>query len=405
MYLRLYNSWSREKEQINTITPNIFKMYVCGPTLYDHMHIGNGRPLIVFDSLFKFLKTIFKEVIYVRNVTDVDDKIIERSEKLQIHPKVLVEEMTLAAKNMENLLQIENPSIVCNVTENYENIIKAIEKIIENGFAYVTKDGNVYYDLNKYDKYGCLIPKSRINKECARIQGEEDKKNWQDFVLWKRTNDALSAESPWGIGRPGWHIECSAMSMLFLGDAFDLHGGGQDLTFPHHENEIAQNYAICGHHVVKNWMHNGMVMVQGEKMSKSKGNFIYLKDVVHDNESAKVFRFLILSTHYHHPLNYSEDKLLNAKSNVKKFNLFLENHKEYFDAKAVDNLKICESMNEYKRELLLPLFEDFNSVLFITNIHSKIKEFKELLKNNSTEEELKLLYNSVYFMLYILGFE
>ena len=288
------------------------KMYVCGPTVYDRVHLGNGRNLVVFDVLFRVLRFIYGEehVTYVRNITDIDDKIIKAAEEKHIDETILASEMKdYFQKDCEYLNCLE-PTFEPRVTQEIPEIIKTIQKIIDNGNAYV-KDGNVMFSVGSFPEYGLLSNrKIDTNKQNIRIEEKEYKDNQDDFLLWKKTEKGLSWDSPWGRGRPGWHIECSAMSNKYLGENFDIHGGGADLKFPHHENEIAQSKcAHKGSSFAKYWIHNGFLMMDGKKMSKSLGNFITIGDVKIKGVNGNALRLALLSTHYRKPMNFS-NKLL-----------------------------------------------------------------------------------------------
>jgi cysteinyl-tRNA synthetase len=306
--LKIYNTLSREKEEFIPLNKNSVGMYVCGPTVYDEPHIGNARPLIVFDLLFRILIKNFgkNKVNYVRNITDIDDKIIQRANELKINISELTKSVTDIFLSDCKYLNCLIPNHQPKATDNIAGMIQMIENLLAKEFAYI-KDGNVYFNVNKFKDYGKLSnknPKDLIAG--SRVEISELKNNPLDFVLWKPSKDKEPFwESPWGKGRPGWHIECSAMSEKYLGKEFDFHCGGLDLIFPHHENETAQS--ICANDssiFAKYWMHNGYVTVDGKKMSKSDGNFITINNLK-NNFNGQVVRLSILGTHYRQPLDWN----------------------------------------------------------------------------------------------------
>ncbi len=360
--LKIYNTLSRKKEEFIPLNKNSVGMYVCGPTVYDEPHIGNARPLIIFDLVYRILIKNFgkNKVNYVRNITDIDDKIIQRANELKIDINELTKNVTdifLAdCKYLNCLIPNNQPK----ATENIKGMIQMIENLIVKKFAYI-KDGNVYFNVNKFKDYGKLSnknPKELISG--SRVEISELKNNPLDFVLWKPSKDKEPFwESPWGKGRPGWHIECSVMSEKFLGKEFDLHCGGLDLIFPHHENEIAQS--ICANDssiFAKYWMHNGYVTVDGKKMSKSDGNFITINNLK-NNINGQVIRLSILGTHYRQPLDWNL-KILEINKKI------LENWYSLYSPND----------DEISNELLNILLDDLNTPKFITSIHSLYNKAK-----------------------------
>jgi cysteinyl-tRNA synthetase len=360
--LKIYNTLSREKEEFIPLNKDSVGMYVCGPTVYDEPHIGNARPLIIFDLVYRILIKKFgkNKVNYVRNITDIDDKIIQRANELKIDINELTKSVTdifLAdCKYLNCLLPNNQPK----ATENIKGMIQMIENLLDKKFAYI-KDGNVYFNVNKFKDYGKLSnknPKDLISG--SRVEISELKNNPLDFVLWKPSKEKEPFwESPWGKGRPGWHIECSAMSEKYLGKEFDLHCGGLDLIFPHHENEIAQSICANGSNILaKYWMHNGYVTVDGKKMSKSDGNFVTINNLK-NSFNGQIVRLSILGTHYRQPLDW----------NLK----ILETNK-----KILENWYSLYSPNEdeISNELFNILLDDLNTPKFITNIHSLYNKAK-----------------------------
>ena len=321
--MKIFNTLSGEKEQFEPIEKNNIRMYVCGMTVYDDTHIGHARTFLSFDLIVRYLRFIDYKVHYIRNITDVDDKIISRANELGIDPEELTERYINSMDNDFESLGMIKPDAEPRATENISSIISLIEILIEKGHAY-EGETDVYFSTESFSSYGKL---SRRNLDDmlagARIDIDLDKKNPTDFVLWKKNTDGLKWESPWGLGRPGWHIECSAMSMDALGETFDIHGGGSDLKFPHHENEIAQSECVTGKEFAKLWMHTGSLRIDKEKMSKSLNNFITIKDALHDH-SSEVLRFFLISSHYRSPLNYSDEGLKEAKNSLDRLYNSLE---------------------------------------------------------------------------------
>ena len=360
--LIIYNTLSREKEEFIPLNKNSVGMYVCGPTVYDEPHIGNARPLIIFDLVYRILIKNFgkNKVNYVRNITDIDDKIIQRANELKININELTKSVTDIFLTDCKYLNCLIPNNQPKATDNIAGMIQMVENLLAKNFAYI-KDGNVYFNVNKFKDYGKLSnknPKELISG--SRVEISELKNNPLDFVLWKPSKDKEPFwESPWGKGRPGWHIECSVMSEKYLGKEFDLHCGGLDLIFPHHENEIAQS--ICANNssiFAKYWMHNGYVTVDGKKMSKSDGNFITINNLK-NNFNGQVVRLSILGTHYRQPLDWNL-KILEINKKI------LENWYSLYSPND----------DEISNELLNILLDDLNTPKFITSIHSLYNKAK-----------------------------
>ncbi|HKK05589.1 MAG TPA: cysteine--tRNA ligase [Gammaproteobacteria bacterium] len=315
--LSIYNSLTRRKERFEPIDPANVRMYVCGMTVYDYCHIGHARVLVVFDVVYRYLKAVFgaPHVTYVRNITDIDDKIIARANDNGEPIDALTGRFIEAMHEDAAALGVLTPNAEPRATMHMDDIIEMIAALVDKGYAYRADNGDVYYDVSRFEAYGRLSGKHLEDLRAGeRVEVEAAKQDPLDFVLWKAAKpDEPSWDSPWGPGRPGWHIECSAMSTHCLGDHFDIHGGGMDLQFPHHENEIAQSEAATGHTFVNVWMHNGFVRVDDEKMSKSLGNFFTIRDVLKQYDP-EVVRYFILTSHYRSPLNYSDQHLDNAKA-------------------------------------------------------------------------------------------
>jgi cysteinyl-tRNA synthetase len=312
--LKIHNSLSGEKEEFKSLRPNEVRMYVCGMTNYDYIHVGHARMLVAFDLVQRYLRSSGYKVTYVRNVTDIDDKIIDRAAANGENWADLARRFTVAMHEDCATLGLQNPDLEPRATEFIAPIIAMIQTLIDKGFAYAADNGDVMYSVRKFPNYGRLSRKKIDDLRAgSRVQVDEAKHDPLDFVMWKHAKPGEpSWPSPWGAGRPGWHIECSAMSTSLLGEYFDLHGGGEDLKFPHHENEIAQSCAACDAPFVHVWMHNGFVRVNDEKMSKSLGNFFTVREVLKTLRDPEVLRFFLLSSHYRGPINYSAAQLTQA---------------------------------------------------------------------------------------------
>ena len=315
--LRIFNSLTRQKEEFQPIEPGKVKMYVCGMTVYDYCHVGHARVMVVFDVVLRWLRAQGYDVTYVRNITDIDDKIIRRAQENGEDFRELTARFIQAMNDDLAALDILPPTHEPRATEAIVDMIALIQTLLDQGYAYVGASGDVYYDVSRFDRYGQLANKKLDDLRAgARVEVEEAKADPLDFVLWKAAKPGEpSWPSPWGAGRPGWHIECSAMSTRCLGEHFDIHGGGMDLKFPHHENEIAQSEAASGQRCVNLWMHNGFVQVNEEKMSKSLGNFFTVREVL-QRYAPEVVRLFILTSHYRGPLNYADENLEHAKSSL-----------------------------------------------------------------------------------------
>lgn len=318
--LEIYNSLTNKKEPLTPIEPGKVRMYVCGMTVYDYCHLGHARMMMVFDIVARYLRYRGYDLTYIRNVTDIDDKIIARANENSEAFSELTQRFINAMHEDVAALGILPPDQEPHATAHIGEIINMISRLIDNGYAYQADNGDVYYDISKFEHYGALSGKQLEELRAGeRVEVEEAKHDPLDFALWKAAKpEEPSWESPWGKGRPGWHIECSAMSTHCLGDHFDIHGGGQDLQFPHHENEIAQSEAATGKKFVNLWMHNGFVRINEEKMSKSLGNFFTIREIL-ENYAPEVIRYFIVTSHYRSPLNYSDESLENAKAGLTRF--------------------------------------------------------------------------------------
>lgn len=317
--MRIYNTLTGRKEEFVPLTPNKVKIYACGVTVYDYCHIGHARSAIVFDVIRRYMGYKGFDVKYVRNFTDIDDKIINRARQEGLTWDAVARKYTDEYYKDMDRLGVGRADVEPRATEHIEEIIDIVKGLIDRGYVYEV-DGNIYFAVDRFPEYGKLSKRDREEMLAgARVEVEEGKKNPMDFALWKKSKkDEPAWESPWGPGRPGWHIECSAMSIKHLGESFDIHGGGADLIFPHHENEIAQSEAFTGKHFARYWIHNGFITIDKEKMSKSLGNFFTIKEIL-DRFDPEVVRFFLLSTHYRSPMEFSDERLREAESSVDRY--------------------------------------------------------------------------------------
>ncbi|HBS25082.1 MULTISPECIES: cysteine--tRNA ligase [Thalassospira] len=374
--LRIYDTLSREKQVFEPIDANHVRLYVCGPTVYDYAHVGNARPVVVFDTLVRVLRHIYSNVTYVRNVTDVDDKINERARQSGEPISEITKRTHQAYLEDMGALNAAKPDIEPRATEHIAEMIAMCESLIEQDFAYAA-EGHVLFSVDQYEEYGKLSRRDRKEMIAgARVEVAPYKKDPADFVLWKPSDDETPGwESPWGRGRPGWHIECSAMSTRYLGENFDIHGGGSDLVFPHHENEIAQSCcANKGSSYAKYWMHNGHLMVEGEKMSKSLGNFVTVHELL-ESWPGEAIRLAMLGTHYHQPINWTEENLRQAKEALDRFYTAL---RQTTDIKP-ENTPVPESV-------LNALCDDLNTPLAIAEFHELVTELNKATKKYDKAE-------------------
>lgn len=379
MNIKIFNTLTKQEEILAPLDPHHLKMYVCGPTVYDRPHIGNARSAAVYDMFFRFFQEVFERVTFVRNITDVEDKINKAAKDKNISIQELTREIIGFFHQDLDALNILRPTLEPKATDHITEMVKMIENLIKNGFAYES-EGHVLFDVKSYKEYGQLSSRN-LDEMIAgsRVEVASYKKDPLDFVLWKPAaeNDDSSSvfESPWSKGRPGWHIECSAMSVKYLGQNFDIHGGGADLQFPHHENEIAQSKcANLGSEYAKYWIHNGFLTVEGEKMSKSLKNFITVHDLLENGEKGIVIRMLLLSSHYRKPLDFSKKVLNDSKKAIEKFySAFDENLLQKYK-----NSDISFKNSAFKDEILKFLADDLNLAKVFAFLHSKVKEIKAL---------------------------
>ncbi|MGQ4832840.1 MAG: cysteine--tRNA ligase [Candidatus Asgardarchaeia archaeon] len=394
MALTVYNYLSRSKEEFVPLSPPNVKMYVCGPTVYDNSHIGHARTYIAFDVIRRYLEFKGFNVKYVMNITDIDDKIIRKANELKVsYAEVSTKYMLSFFEDMK-ALNVKPASIHPLATAHIPDMIEIIETLIEKGYAYVA-DGDVYYDVRKFKDYGKLSRQSiEEMKAGARIEPSEKKKFPLDFALWKSAKpNEPSWPSPWGRGRPGWHIECSSMILRHLGPQIDIHGGGQDLIFPHHENEIAQSEAATGKQFVKYWMYTGFLTIKGHKMSKSLGNFITIKEAL-KKWDAEAIRLFMLSTHYRSPIDFNEDAIITAENTLRRLyitkkNLIqaLEDSKESDDISSIERefLKTLENINN---AFMAAMDDDFSTPQALAEFYTFIRELNSKLENIRTRKVL-----------------
>ncbi len=378
--LQIYNTLTRQKEIFKPIHPGKISMYVCGITVYDYCHIGHARVLVAFDVITRFLRSQGWGVTYVRNITDIDDKIIRRANEKGVEFSELTRDFIEAMHEDENRLGIARPDIEPRATAFIEQIVDMSQTLINKGHAYAASNGDVYYRVGSFANYGKLTNKNPDELLAgARIEVDEIKEDPRDFVLWKAAKAGEPAwQSPWGNGRPGWHIECSAMSKQCCGETFDIHGGGPDLPFPHHENEIAQSEAANGCKYVNYWMHAGAVRVDGEKMSKSLGNFFTIRDVL-EKYHPEVVRFLLVSSHYRSPINYAEDNLIEARAGLERFYGALREFAE------VQPLPLSELHSGYYQAFVEAMNDDFNTREALASMYNLVRDLNTLAKAGSPD--------------------
>ena len=372
--LHVQNSLSGQKELFTPIEPGKVRMYVCGMTVYDFCHIGHARVLVVFDVITRYLRKIYgaDNVTYVRNITDIDDKIIARAIENGEDINSLTERFIKAMHEDADALGVKRPDIEPRATEHMDNIINMIQTLIDKDMAYQGDNGDVYYEVSKFENYGKLAKKNLDDLQSgSRVEVEQSKRDPLDFVLWKMAKpDEPYWESPWGNGRPGWHIECSAMSAHCLGEHFDIHGGGLDLKFPHHENEIAQSEGCSGHKFVNYWIHNGFVRVDDEKMSKSLGNFFIIRDVL-KSYAPEVIRYFILNSHYQSPLNYSDENLDKAKASLTSL------YQSLLDVDVSGDTELDEN-SDYAQRFFQAMNDDFNTPMAMSVLFEMSHEMNRL---------------------------
>ncbi len=389
--MKLYNTLTRKKEEFIPITPGEVKMYVCGPTVYNFFHIGNGRTFIVFDTIRRYFEYRGYKVDFVQNFTDIDDKMIKRANEEGTSVKEVGDKYINEYYTDADALNIERATVNPRATQYINDIIKFVKELIDKGYAYEV-DGDVYFSTKKFQGYGKLSGQNIDDLQAgARINVDERKKDPMDFAIWKAKKEGEPAwKCPWGEGRPGWHIECSCMAKKILGNTIDIHAGGMDLAFPHHENEIAQSEALTGEPFAHYWLHSAYVNVNNQKMSKSLNNFFTARDVLKEYDS-DVIRFLMLSCHYRIQLNYSEDLLESAKASVERLYNAIGNLENLIDEvsrveMSEEEKKYLESLNKYKEKYIEKMDDDFNTADAITAIFDLIKDTNTNINGESSKE-------------------
>ena len=405
--IKIYNTLTRKLEEFKPVKEGEVSMYVCGPTVYNYIHIGNARPAIFFDTVRRYFEFRGYKVTYVSNFTDVDDKIIKRANEEGIScEEVAAKYIKAYFEDTAKVNLKEEGMIRPKATEHIGGMIKLIKSLIEKGHAYESQ-GDVYFDVESYkDEYLGLSHQNLEDlRSGARIEISEIKKSPLDFALWKKAKEGEpSWNSPWGQGRPGWHIECSAMSHKYLGDTFDIHGGGQDLIFPHHENEIAQSKCGCGGDYARYWMHNGYINVNGEKMSKSLGNFFLLRDVL-EHYDGRVVRLFVLSSHYRKPIDFSDAELTQAKTSLERIeNALMRGKEAVIDVKADESscMELKEQLAVAKEKFIAAMDEDFNTSMGLGAIFELVKELNKAVDTPINAEGAEVVKETVEYIINVM---
>ena len=388
--MKIYNTLTKTKEELIPIDKEQIKIYVCGPTVYNFFHIGNARPFVVFDTLRKYLEYRGQKVKFVQNFTDVDDKIINKAKEEGVSATEISEKYIDEYYKDAEALNVKKADIHPKVTETMTEIIEFIQGLIDKGFAYES-EGDVYYSTQKFKDYGKLSKQNIEELELgARIETTEKKAHPLDFALWKAAKDGeISWDSPWGAGRPGWHIECSAMAKKHLAETIDIHAGGQDLAFPHHENEVAQSEALNEKPFAKYWMHNGYITIDDEKMSKSKGNFFMVRDILEEYDG-EVIRFFLLSGHYRNPINFSDVLMEQAKNSLARIQNAQSNLKHLINTGSgqmnESEKETRKNLDAYKEAFIKAMDDDLNTADAITAVFEMITEVNQTVKDGASKE-------------------
>ncbi|WP_226585822.1 cysteine--tRNA ligase [Halobacillus litoralis] len=398
MAINIYNTLTRKKEPFQPLEEGKVKMYVCGPTVYNYIHIGNARPAIVFDTVRRYFEYRGYDVHYVLNFTDVDDKLIKAANEMGEGVTEIANRFIAAYKEDVGALGVKEAVDHPRVTENMDEIVDFIQGLIDKGYAYEA-GGDVYFRTRSFDSYGKLSHQSVDElRSGSRIEVGDKKEDPLDFTLWKNAKEGeITWESPWGTGRPGWHIECSAMAKKYLGDTIDIHAGGQDLTFPHHENEIAQSEAHNGESFARYWMHNGYINIDNEKMSKSLGNFILAHDLVKKHDP-QVIRFFMLSVQYRHPINFSDELLKGAKSSFDRIKNAYENiqHRKTTSMNLQEDLSWIEKVEKLKEQFIKEMDDDFNTANAISVLFDLTKTANLYLQEEQTHEKVLRAFEEAF---------
>ena len=406
--LSIYNTLTGKKELFQPLVPKTVRMYVCGVTAYDYCHIGHARSALVFDVIRRYLEFSGYKVEFVKNFTDVDDKIIKRANEQGVSCETLTAKYIQAYYEDMGKLGIRQASIEPKATEHMTDIVRLTETLVKKGLAYQV-DGDVYFEVSKYSPYGRLSKRRLDDMQAgARVDVDERKRHPMDFALWKSSKPGEpSWESPWGPGRPGWHIECSAMSMRYLGETFDIHGGGMDLIFPHHENEIAQSYGATEKEFARYWIHNGFVQINQEKMSKSLGNFFTIREIIEKSKwsqdvTGEVLRYFLLSTHYHSPLDFSDQALQEARQALEGFyGLFNRLRESETNTAGDKNLSSC--VDRSRESFRKAMDDDFNTSVAIAELQRLKSDVNKLLSQGLSTEARKIARNEFRLLGDTLG--
>ena len=410
--MKIFNTLSRQKEEFVPLEEGKVKMYVCGPTVYNFIHIGNARPMIVFDTVRRYFEYKGYDVNYVSNFTDVDDKIIRKAIEEGVDAQTISERYIAECKKDMEMMNVKPATVHPKATEEICGMEEMIQELIDKGHAYVAKDGTVYFRTKSFKEYGKLSHKNLEDLQSGfrelKVTGEEDKEDPTDFVLWKPKKDGEPFwESPWCEGRPGWHIECSVMSKKYLGDSIDIHAGGEDLVFPHHENEIAQSEAANGKPFAKYWMHNAFLNIDNRKMSKSLGNFRTVREIS-EQYDLQVLRFFMLSAHYRSPLNFSADLMEASKNGLERIVNAADNLKFLMGNAKAEAITDAEAENFTKTEEFVAGFEkamddDFNTADAVAAIFDLVKYINTTTDAESSKEYLQKLFDLLVKLTGVLG--
>ena len=402
--MRVFNTLTNKKEEFVPIKKGEVSIYVCGPTVYNYVHIGNTRPMIVFDVLRRTFEAIGYKVTFVSNFTDVDDKIIKAAKEEGVTEKELTDKYIKAYEDVRRGLNLLFPTYAPRVTETMQPIINFVKDLVDQGYAYEV-DGDVYFRVTKIKEYGMLSGikvEDLIAGASERVDDNDKKESSTDFALWKKTDEGIQFESPWSMGRPGWHTECVVMiNDLFENGRIDIHGGGQDLKFPPHENEIAQSMACHQHPIANVWMHNQMININNQKMSKSLGNVLWAKDLLQEL-GCNVYKWLMLSTHYRNPLNFTEEVLTNVKKEVVKVENILKQASLYLQVNHEMGEDYCD---DKVSEMIEALTDDLNTSLALTQILGQVKVLNQLMRTKEKDNvEISKGYQTLVKMMDVMGF-
>ena len=405
--MRLYNTLTRQKENFEPMEPGKVRMYACGPTVYNYFHIGNARTFITFDALRQYLQYRGYAVTFVQNFTDVDDKIIQQSQEEEMTPEEISEKYIQAYFQDADSLGIQRADVHPRVTETIPEIIDFVETLITRGYAYEL-EGNVYFDVSAYSSYGKLTKQSLDElKSGARVEVNECKRNPLDFALWKASKPGEPWwDSPWGQGRPGWHIECSAMVRKYLGETIDIHGGGGDLTFPHHENEVAQSEALSGKPFARYWVHVGYLNIDNRKMSKSLNNFFTTREIAQEFD-LEVVRFFILSAHYRNPINFSRESMQAAQNGLERLYTARNNWRYYMEqgsngTNPTDD-RLLEEIQDFREQFVRVMDDDFNTADGLAVIFDLVKRINAQLPHRPGPETIQSAYMCLCELAGVLG--